>query len=174
MSKLTKLNIDKLQKLTAMKNLFLILGLLLSLGFMTSCSSDEAPITTDCNITVTFDNVAVVNGVIYTTQTYPLEVESITFSSSTGTTKSISQVEYAIDSRVNSRASYAPFKGRFDTRTLESGAHTLGMFFGIVQLDNTVLPDNVQYVFTVVPTLNDLPEGAELGTYTQKFRVTPD
>ncbi|MDE6718231.1 MAG: hypothetical protein K2J70_08590 [Muribaculaceae bacterium] len=158
-----------------MKNLFILLGLLLSLGLMTSCSSsEEAPVTTDCNITVTFDNVAVVNGIIYATQTYPLKVESISFSSATGTTKSISQVEYAIDSRMNSRSSFAPYKGRFDTRTLESGTHTLGMFFGIVQLDNTVLPDNVQYVFTVVPSLDDLPEGAELGTYTQRFRVTPD
>ena len=158
-----------------MKKFFNIIAILLSLAAFTSCSStEETPITTDCNITVTFDNVAVVNGVIYTTQTYPLKVESISFSSATGSTKSISQVEYAIDSRMNSRASYAPFKGRFDTRTLESGTHTLGMFFGIVQLDNTVLPDNVQYVFTVVPSLEDLPDGAELGTYTQRFRVTPD
>lgn len=158
-----------------MKKFFNILGILLSLAVFTSCSStEEAPVSTDCNITVTFDNVAVVNGVIYTTQTYPLEVESISFSSATGSTKSISQVEYALDSRMNSRASYAPYKGRFDTRDLESGTHTLGMFFGIVQLDNTVLPDNVQYIFTVVPSVNDLPDGAELGTYTQKFRVTPD
>ncbi|MBD5189317.1 MAG: hypothetical protein HDS95_03460, partial [Bacteroidales bacterium] len=121
-----------------------------------------------------FDNVAVVNGTIYTTKDYSLEVESIVFSSSSGTTKAISQVEYAIDSRVNSRAVFAPFNGRFDTRKLETGTHTLGMFFGIVQMDNSILPDNVQYVFTVVPTLEDLPAGAELGTYTQKFRVTPD
>lgn len=158
-----------------MKKLFLLLGLLLSLGLMTSCSSSEdAPVATDCTITVTFDNVAVVNGVIYTTQTYPLEVESISFSSSSGSTKTISQVEYAIDSRMNSRSFYAPYKGRFDTRTLETGSHTLGLFFNIVQIDNSVLPDNMQYIFQLVPTLDDLPEGAELGTYTQRFRVTPD
>ncbi|MDE6026980.1 MAG: hypothetical protein K2G23_02780, partial [Muribaculaceae bacterium] len=69
---------------------------------------------------------------------------------------------------------FAPYNGRFDTRKLDSGVHTLGMFFEIVQMDNTILPDNVQYMFTVVPTVEDLPAGAELGTYTQKFRVTPD
>ena len=160
-----------------MKKLMLLLGMLLSLGLMTSCSSDDSPLsssTTDCNITVTFDNVAVINGVIYTTQDYPLEIESIVFSSANGTTKAISQVEYAIDSRMNSRAMFAPFTSLFDTRLLDSGNHTLGMYFGIVQLDNTVLPDNVQYVFTVVPSISDLPKGAELGTYTQRFRVTPD
>lgn len=158
-----------------MKKLFLLLAALFSLAALSSCSSSEdMPIATDCDITVTFDNVAVVNGVIYTTQDYSLEVESIVFRSSTGTTKSISQVEYAIDSRVSSRAVFAPFTGRFDTRTLDHGTHTLGMFFNIVQLDNTILPDNVQYVFTVVPTVEDLPAGAQLGTYTQKFRVTPD
>ncbi len=159
-----------------MKKLFLLLGILLSIGLFTSCSSDaDAPkAVTDCNITVTFDNVAVVNGTIYTTQDYSLEVESIVFSSSSGSTKAISQVEFALDSRINSRAVFAPFNSRFDTRKLEPGTHTLGLFFGIVQLDNSVLPDNVQYMFTVVPTTQDLPAGAELGTYTQKFRVTPD
>ena len=158
-----------------MKKLFAILGIILSIGLFTSCSSEDAPApVTDCTITVTFDNVAVVNGTIYTTKDYSLEVESIVFSSSSGTTKAISQVEYAIDSRVNSRAVFAPFNGRFDTRKLETGTHTLGMFFGIVQMDNSILPDNVQYVFTVVPTIEDLPAGAELGTYTQKFRITPD
>ena len=158
-----------------MKKLFLILGILLSLGLMTSCSSDEAPkMTTDCNITVVFDNVAVINGVMYTTQEYSLEVESISFTSASGATKAISQVEYAIDSRVNSRSVFAPYNGRFDTRKLETGTHTIGMFLSIMQRDNSVLPDNVQYVFTVVPSVDDLPAGAHLGTYTQKFRVTPD
>ncbi|MDE6027987.1 MAG: hypothetical protein K2G23_07945, partial [Muribaculaceae bacterium] len=62
-----------------MKKLFAILGILLSIGLFTSCSSSEdapKPVT-DCTITVTFDNVAVVNGTIYTTQDYSLEVESI-------------------------------------------------------------------------------------------------
>ena len=159
-----------------MKNLFLILGLLLSLGLMTSCSSsDDAPkASTDCTITVTFDNVAVVNGTIYTTQEYSLEVESVAFTSASGSTKAISQVEYAIDSRLNNRSVFAPYNTRFDTRTLETGTHTIGLFFSIMQRDNSVLPDNVQYVFTVVPSIEDLPAGAQLGTYTQKFRVTPD
>lgn len=158
-----------------MKKLFLILGTLLSLTVFTSCSDDaEKAITTDCTVTVTFDNVAVVNGVIYTTQDYSLEVESITITSASGTTKAISEVEFAIDSRVSSRAIFAPFNGRFDTRKLTSGTHTLGMFFNLLQKDNTLLPDNVQYMFTVVPTIEDLPAGAELGTYTQKFKVTPD
>ena len=160
-----------------MKKLFAILGILLSIGLFTSCTSSEEdapkPIT-DCTITVTFDNVAVVNGQIYTTQDYSLEVESIVFKSASGATKSISPVEYAIDSRMSSRSVVAPYNGRFDTRKLEHGTHTLGMFFEIIQMDNSVLPDNVQYVFTVVPTVDDLPAGAELGTYTQKFRVTPD
>ena len=169
----TTLKNSKISKI--MKKLFLLLAALFSLATFSSCSSSEdAPIAADCDITVTFDNVAVVNGVIYATQDYSLEVESIVFKSSTGTTKSISHVEYAIDSRVSSRSVFSPFTGRFDTRTLESGTHTLGMFFNLVQLDNTILPDNVQYVFKVVPTVEDLPAGAELGTYPQKFRVTPD
>ena len=159
-----------------MKKLFAILGLLLTLSVFTSCSSEaDAPkSTTDCTLTVTFDNVAVVNGVIYATQDYSLEVESIVFKSASGQTKAISQVEYAIDSRMNSRSIFAPFNGRFDTRRLETGTHTLGMFFEIIQMDNSILPDNMQYVFTVVPSVEDLPAGAQLGTFTQKFRVTPD
>lgn len=158
-----------------MKKLFTILSVILSIGFFTSCSSEDTPVmASDCTITVVFDNVAVVNGMIYATQDYSLKVESITFSSSNGFTKAISQVEYAIDSRMNSRSVFAPFTGRFDTRRLEEGTHTLGMFFGIMQMDNSIHPDDVQYVFTVVPTVEDLPDGAELGTYTRKFRATPD
>ncbi len=158
-----------------MKKLFLILALLLPITVLTSCSDDtEKAITTDCTVTVTFDNVAVINGVIYTTQDYSLEVESIAIASKSGTTKAISEVEYAIDSRVSSRAIFAPFNGRFDTRRLSAGTHTLGLFFNLLQSDNSLLPDNVQYMFTVVPTVQDLPAGAELGTYTQKFKVTPD
>ncbi|MDE6410779.1 MAG: hypothetical protein K2K81_11150 [Muribaculaceae bacterium] len=156
-----------------MKKFILILLLLIPIGLLVSCSDDVSDPTSvaDCQVTLTFNNVAVINGVIYATQDYPLEVESVNIYSPSGSTKGISEVEYSVDNHASSIAKYAPFTGRFDTRYLTAGVHPLGVLVDLIQTDNSQIPDNMQYNFTVVPTVEDLPAGAELGTFTQTFKV---
>lgn len=157
-----------------MKKIITLFLMLIPVLAFSSCSSDSDDFeeVSDATVTVTFDNVAVVNGVIYTTQDYPMEVESIVFNSASGTTKAITEVEYAVDSRVTSRSLYAPFTGRFDTASLSAGTHSFGIFMALLQSNNKDIPDNIQYVFTVVPSVRDLPGGAELGTFTQTVRLS--
>lgn len=156
-----------------MKKFLLILLLLIPIGLLVSCSDDisDPSSDTDCQVTLTFNNVAVINGVIYTTRDYPLEVESIDAYSPDGTTKAISEVEYSIDDHEVLTAKYAPYTGRFDTRYLSAGEHPLGVYIDLLQSDLTRIPDSMQYNFTVVPTVEDLPAGAELGTFTQTFKI---
>ncbi len=156
-----------------MKKFLLILLLIIPIGLLVSCSDDvDSPKPqTDCRMTLTFNNVAVINGVIYTTQDYPLEIESVTFYSPDGSTKEITEVEYDIDNHKESISKYSPFAGRFDTRLLSAGVHPLGVYIELLQSNNSELPDSLQYNFTVVPTVDDLPAGAELGTFTQTVKV---
>lgn len=158
-----------------MKKTLLFLLLMLPIGLLSSCSDDvESDLPqTDTRITLTFDNVAVINGIIYTTQDYAMEIASVTFKSPDGSTRSISDVEYMVDGKRSSHSDYAPYTGRIDTRDLSEGVHPLGVYVELNQSNNTVLPDNMHYNFTVVPTVEDLPDGAELGTFTQTFRVDP-
>ncbi len=156
-----------------MKKFILILLLLIPIGLLVSCSDDVTNPNpeTDCQVTLTFNNVAVINGVIYATQDYPLEVESISICSNDGSTKGISEVEYSIDDHASSIAKYAPFTGRFDTRNLAEGTHPLGVYVDLLQSNNSQVSDSMQYTFTVVPTVEDLPAGIELGTFTQTVLV---
>ena len=151
----------------------MILLLLIPIGLLVSCSDDVDNPKEDNNatVTLTFNNVAVVNGKIYTTQDYPLEVESVKINASENSSKGIADVEYMIDGHSASKSIYAPFTGRFDTRTLSTGTHPLGIYFDIIQGDNTQTSDNMEYNFIVVPSVDDLPMDAQLGTFTQTFHV---
>lgn len=158
-----------------MKKTLMILMLLLPIGLLVSCSDNSTTSVpeTDCRITLTFDNVAVINGNIYATQDYALEIESVDFKSPDNSTKGISDVEYTVDGKIAQKAIYSPFVGRIDTRDLSTGTHPLGVHVDLIQSDNSQVPDNMEYNFIVVPTVDDLPAGAELGTFTQTFRVDP-
>lgn len=159
-----------------MKKTLMLLMLIISFGTLVSCSDSSSATSvpeTDCRITLTFDNVAVINGNIYATQDYALEIESVNFKSPDNSTKAISDVEYTVDGKIAQKAIYSPFVGRIDTRDLSTGTHPLGIHVELIQSDNSQVPDNMEYNFIVVPTVDDLPSGAELGTFTQTFRVDP-
>lgn len=155
-----------------MKKLLLLLMLIIPIGLLVSCSDDVSdPTATDCQVTLTFNNVAVINGRIYTTQDYPMEVESVKVYSHNGSTKSISEVEYSVDNHISSVSKYAPYTGRFDTRYLSTGEHPLGVYVNLLQADDSQIPSDMQYNFTIVRTVDDLPAGAELGTFTQTVTI---
>lgn len=154
-----------------MKKLFILLSIILSAGLLVSCSSSDDVASPQTNsITVTFDNVAVVDGVVYATRIYPLEIESMTLSASDGSTKAIAEAEYRIDSESSAKSYYKPFSGRISTTDLSAGSHTLELSFDLLQNDNTSIPEDILYAIEVVPSIDDLPNGAELGTYTRVFR----
>ena len=158
-----------------MKKLLSVLMLLFPIVSLVSCSDDveSAAPQTNTQITLTFDNVAVINGKIYATQDYAMEIASVTFKSPDNSTRSISDVEYRVDGRTASHSDYAPYTGRIDTRDLSTGTHPLGIYIDLNQSNNSTLPDNMQYNFIIVPSTDDLPDGAELGTFTQTVRVEP-
>lgn len=152
-----------------MKKILLILLLLIPIGLLVSCSDDveNTVVENNAKITLTFNNVAVINGKIYTTQDYPMEVESVNVDSS----DEIADVQYTIDGKNSTRSDHAPFAGRFDTRALSTGTHPLGISFDIIQPDNSEITDNMQYNFIIVPSVEDLPMDAQLGTFTQTFHI---
>lgn len=153
-----------------MKKLFLLLSILLSIGLLVSCSDESSQSISENSITVTFDNVAVVDGVVYATKDYPLKIESMVLSSSDGETKCISEAKYSIDSQAADSAFYTPFSGRIDTTDIPVGNHTLELAFDLLQNNNSTMPDDILYSIVVVDDLSDLPNGAELGTLTRTFR----
>ncbi|MDE7413681.1 MAG: hypothetical protein K2N05_07855 [Muribaculaceae bacterium] len=155
-----------------MKKLFLLLSILLSVGLLVSCSDESSESVAENSITVTFDNVAVVNGVVYATKDYPLKINSMVLSSSDGETKCISEAKYSIDSQVSDSAHYTPFSGRINTTDIPVGNHTLELAFDLLQNDNSSVPDDIVYSIVVVDDLSDLPQNAELGTLTRTFRAT--
>lgn len=79
-----------------------------------------------------FNNVAFINGKIYATQEYSIEVNWI-------------EDSLHIISRI-------------DTRKLNIGR-------------NIIILPNKEYEYILVPTIEDLPDKAELGTYTHKFKL---
>ncbi|MDE6297249.1 MAG: hypothetical protein K2L89_05320 [Muribaculaceae bacterium] len=156
-----------------MKKFLLIILLLIPIGLLVSCSDDVENPKEESNATVTliFNNVAVVNGKIYTTQDYPLEIESVKLNNPDAYSKGIYDVEYMIDGHSVSKSNYAPFTGRIDTRVLSTGTHPLGVYLDIIEGDNTQTVDNMEYNFIVVPSVDDIPMDAQLGTFTQTFHV---
>ncbi|MDE6717736.1 MAG: hypothetical protein K2J70_06055 [Muribaculaceae bacterium] len=154
-----------------MKKLFTLLFIILSVGLLVSCSNSEDVVSPQTNqIKVTFENVAVVDGVVYTTRTYPLEIESIALNAKDGSTKAISEAKYSIDSETSTISHFTPFSGRINTTDLTAGSHTLELSFELLQNDNSSVPEDILYAIEVVPSIADLPNDAELGTYTRIFR----
>lgn len=156
-----------------MKKLFLLLSIFFTIGLLlSSCTDDTSATAQQTSITVTFDNVALVDGVVYTTKDYPLEIESMELTSSDGTTKCICEANYKIDDTDMMTAKFMPFSGRISTSNLSNGNHTLELSFDLLQNDNSQVPKDIMYAIVVVPTVDDLPNGAELGTLTRTFQPT--
>lgn len=119
------------------------------------------------------DNVSIVNGKMYVTKEYSFEVENVDLKHN-GTSERISKVTYTIDNMQKTYSTWTPFKFRYLTSNLELGSHVLCLFIEINDEHGAYLFDSAQYVFIVVPTSDDIPDSSELGTYTTKFKVTPD
>ena len=155
-----------------MKKLLLLL-FLLPLGFLGSCSDDDDNVP-DCDITVVFDNVAEVDGQLYVTQDTDFGVQSITATSTNGKKAIVANVVYAIDYLPLGGTIVEPYTATFDTQNLAVGTgHVLGIGFQILQVDKSIFNSRLSYKFNVVPTVEDIPGGAELGTYTDTFHIAP-
>ena len=151
-----------------MKKLFLLLTILLSAGLLVSCHDDET-IKDTGSVTVTLDNVALVNGVLYATRDYPLEIESFTLTNSSGSTKAITEVTYSLDNTEQCTTIFSPFNSVISTQNLEEGIHTLQLSYDMMQYDSSIVPDDLYYSIVIVPGTADIPNGAELGTYSRVF-----
>lgn len=131
---------------------------------LAACSREDLT-PSSCTVTVVFNNVAIISGNMYATQDYPLTIESVECHSNDA---NIVETIYSVDSKDKQVSYYSPFKMRMDTRQLDLGTHVLAIFFNT---DNNLTVDNFQYTFTLVPTVKDLQKGAELGTYTHRFKA---
>jgi len=153
-----------------MKKLLLFL-LLLPLGFLGSCSDDDDKIP-DCDISVVFENVAVVDGTMYVTQDTNFGVQSMSAEGTNGKKTAIANVTFGIDYRPIGIVNIDPFNGVFNTSSLLPGNHVLTIAFDILQVGKSVFESSVSYKFTVVASAEDIPDGATLGTYTDTFNIS--
>lgn len=154
------------------KNLICILLSIILL----SCSKQEPQTIThdNCFITIMMEGVAVANGNIYVTKDYTLRFLNVNLVHN-GTGERIYTVTYYLDNINHSKTTYPPFSIIIPTHKLDEGVHKVSLEFEVKDdFKQYMLFDKFDYTITVVPTKQHIPNNYEVGTYTHKFKLTPD
>ncbi len=160
-----------------MKKLIYLL-FLLPLCLLVSCDDNDLP---DVDFNVTLGNVVVHDNMLYGVLESIPSVEGISVVSANGNSAALADVKYYVTSQampVPSLDGYSntpPFACRFLPGTFAEGVNSLAMTMLVLQVDKSLATGNLQLYITVVPTVDDLPEGCgELGNVTRSFTVHPD
>ncbi len=152
-----------------MKKLLYLL-LLLPLGFMASCSDDDD--LPSVNVAVTIDNVVNANDQLYIVSGEPLKVQSITVEGLGGNAAAISGVNYILDHVDMGYTIVVPFGGEINPVYLPVGKHLFTLAFDVLQVDKSIAYAQLSNIVTVVPTAEDLPDGATPGPVTLKYTLS--
>ncbi|MDE7438457.1 MAG: hypothetical protein K2M93_08230 [Muribaculaceae bacterium] len=153
-----------------MKKLLYLL-LLLPLGFFASCSDDKDLPSVD--ITVNIENAVDANGKIYIVEGEPLTVAGIDVKSLNGKASGISGVNYVLDHVGIGYNIVQPFGGTISANLLPAGNHLLTLAFDVLQVDKSIAYAQLSTVVTVVPAVEDLPEGSTLGNVALTYHLNP-
>lgn len=153
-----------------MKKLLYLL-LLLPLGFFASCSDEKDLPSVD--ITVNIENAVDANGKIYIVEGEPLTVAGIDVESLNGKAAGLNGVNYVLDHIGIGYTIVQPFGGTVSADLLPVGNHLLTLAFDVLQVDKSIAYAQLSTVVTVVPTVDDLPDGTTLGNVALTYHLNP-
>ena len=146
-----------------MKKLLYLL-LLLPLGFMVSCSSeDDLP---DVDIAVSFDNVVSAENTLYVVQGDTLKVKGVAVRGNDNKNAIITNVSYMWDGLLVTWNPIAPFGVNIMMDFPKPGRHVLSIYMDIAQEDKSLAYGILEYKVTVVGDSTELPAGPMPGPYT--------
>lgn len=153
-----------------MKKLLYLL-LLLPLGFLASCDSDnDLP---DVDITVTFDNVVEGEDAIYVVKGDTLKIQSVTCKGNDNKQAMVNEVTYVLDGFPLGTSIIAPYGAEIATDNFSAGKFLLGMRMNVLQVDKSLAFGVISFGFKVVDNAADLPDGKEPGTLTRTVQMSP-
>lgn len=153
-----------------MKKLLYIL-MLMPVCFLASCSDDDDYPSVD--LTVEMTGAAGVDNVIYVVQGEEFGIESITVKSLNGNQAALTSVGYYWDGILSQVAPVAPYTITWNTSTLPVGRHLLQMQSSLLEVDKSIASALFTYTVVVVPSEDDLPDGATLGSIRDVITVNP-
>lgn len=145
-----------------MKKLLYLL-ILLPLGFLASCSSDDD--LPDVNVFVSFDNVVYHNNELYVVRGDTLEVTSVHIKGNNTTAAIINGVNYRWDYSILIWQPISPYNVSFLTDQFRQGPHVLSMYMDIAQVDKTLAYGLLEFKVNVVPDSASLPDGTVPGPF---------
>ncbi len=137
-----------------MKKLLYLL-ILLPLGLLASCSSDDD--LPDVNVFVSFDNVVADNNELYVVRGDTLKITSVHIKGNSTTAAIINGVNYRWDYSVLIWQPIAPYNVSFLTDKFREGPHVLSMYMDIAQVDKTLAYGVLEFKVNVVPDKASLP-----------------
>lgn len=152
-----------------MKKLLYLL-LLLPLGLLASCDSDDD--LPDVDITVTFDNVVEGEDAIYIVKGDSLKIQSVTCKGNDNKQAMVNEVTYVLDGFPLGTSVIAPYGAAIATDNFSAGKFLLGMRMNVLQVDKTLAFGVISFGFKVVESAADLPDGKEPGTLTRTVRMS--
>lgn len=153
-----------------MKKLLYLL-LLLPLGFLASCDSDnDLP---DVDITVTFDNVVEGEDAIYVVKGDTLKIESVTCKGNDNKQAMVNEVTYVLDGFPLGTSIIAPYGATIATDNFSAGKFLLGLRMNVLQVDKSLAFGVISFGFKVVDSADELPDGKEPGTLTRTVQMSP-
>lgn len=159
-----------------MKKLFYLL-FLLPMAFFASCSDDDDLPQVD--LTLTIDNVAMVDNNIYAVVGDTINIENYTVKSLTSQNASVTNVIYSLDGIpglgmfVPYPPMVSPFKAYMIPTEQMVGKHVLGVSSTVLQVEKPIATAYCQYPLVIVKDSTDLPQGAVLGVQEITGRIDP-
>ena len=144
-----------------MKKLFYLMMLALPMIFVACDDDDNLP---RVDITVDFDNVANVDGVLYIVRGDSLIVNSINVTNLESGKKAIAtSAIYYLDGIRIGASIFSPFYYRFPTENLEPDSYRFSIETEIFAVDKTPAVALLSYYLTVVESKEDIPNGIDPG-----------
>ncbi|MDE6803891.1 MAG: hypothetical protein K2J29_04590 [Muribaculaceae bacterium] len=155
-----------------MKKLLYLL-LLIPLGFLASCSSDDDYPSVD--IEVTFSNASVYNNVVYVLDGTNLTIDNIGIKSLNGSAATLANMTFFWDGAFQPGMTFGAYPLTLETATQPIGRHYLQFNCELLEVDKSILNGTFTYPVIIIEDEEDLPAGApqEFETYKSVITVNP-
>lgn len=156
-----------------MKKLLYFL-LLIPLGFLASCSSDDDYPSVD--VEVTFNNASVYKNVVYVMDGTDLAIEDIAVKSLNGNQATLANITYYWDGIFQPELTFGEYPLTIATATQPIGKHYLQFNCKLLEVDKSILNGTFRYPVVIIENEDELPAGApqEFGTYTSVITINPE
>ena len=158
-----------------MKKLIYLLLVIPFAMMISSCSSDKDLPNVD--ITMTFENAAVSDGVVYVIQDEVFSITGITTKAVDSSQQSaIANVRYFWNGIPAPGLTWSPLPMEIDMAEMpqpESGKNILGLRATLLETDKSIAYTAINVPIVAVESADDLPAGTTLGEVTLTFGNTP-